>query len=209
VREPSLGISSQQQIFRACKQFGKAQSTRDNKPASLFSSTLHFFTQSPSTSPIHSSFVGIASMSDRADFLAGIAASGCGSMYGIYGDFGTFSGPYPDPSPPGKFFDTSDYDMSDGHNSSDGEGSSDDDDPKFKTQKTSKSRKKSKARKESKLLKGRKRERKMAKRIQRGNSIRVLHRYLGKKICETHIQIPEESVQYLARIATDAHYRYR
>jgi hypothetical protein len=49
----------------------------------------------------------------------------------------------------------------------------------------------------------------MAKRIQRGNSIRVLHHYLGKRICETHIQSPEESVQYLARIATDAHYRYR
>lgn len=52
-------------------------------------------------------------MSDRADFLAGIAASGCGSPFGIHGDFGTFSDPYPDPSPPGKVLDSFDYDMSD------------------------------------------------------------------------------------------------
>jgi len=58
-------------------------------------------------------------MSDRADFLAGIAASGYGSMYEIYGDFGTFSGPYPDPSPPHGSFGASYHDMLGDYNSSD------------------------------------------------------------------------------------------
>lgn len=50
----------------------------------------------------HNEPIYLVVMSDRADFLAGIAASGCGSVFGIGGDdFGSFSYPYPDPSPPG------------------------------------------------------------------------------------------------------------
>lgn len=67
-------------------------------------------------------------MSDRADFLAGIAASGDGSPFGIHGDFGTFGGPYPDPSPPSGVYDIFDHDMSDAHRSSGGEDHSDEDD---------------------------------------------------------------------------------
>ncbi|THV91392.1 hypothetical protein D6D25_09613, partial [Aureobasidium pullulans] len=53
-------------------------------------------------------------MSDRADFLAGIAASGCGSMFGIEGDdFGSFDYPYPDPSPPAGLHGDLDYGMLD------------------------------------------------------------------------------------------------
>ena len=53
-------------------------------------------------------------MSDRADFLAGIAASGCGSMFGIEGDdFGSFDSPYPDPSPPAGLHGGLDYGMLD------------------------------------------------------------------------------------------------
>ncbi|TIA74133.1 hypothetical protein D6C76_06414 [Aureobasidium pullulans] len=53
-------------------------------------------------------------MSDRADFLAGIAASGCGSMFGIEGDdFGSFDYPYPDPSPPAGLHGGLDYGMLD------------------------------------------------------------------------------------------------
>ncbi|KAH0263764.1 hypothetical protein KCU91_g12504, partial [Aureobasidium melanogenum] len=72
-------------------------------------------------------------MSDRADFLAGIAASGCDSQFGIYGDFGTFSGPYPDPSPPGGVFGISDYDMSDNSYPSGSEDHSQDAAPTLKT----------------------------------------------------------------------------
>ncbi|KAG9594634.1 hypothetical protein KCU77_g3572, partial [Aureobasidium melanogenum] len=60
-------------------------------------------------------------MSDRANSLASIAASGCGSPFGIHGDLGSFSGPYPDPSPPGGVFGISDYDMSDDYYPSSGE----------------------------------------------------------------------------------------
>ncbi|THW24568.1 hypothetical protein D6D23_05141 [Aureobasidium pullulans] len=50
----------------------------------------------------------------RADFLAGIAASGCGSMFGIEGDdFGSFDYPYPDPSPPAGLHGGLDYGMLD------------------------------------------------------------------------------------------------
>jgi hypothetical protein len=156
-------------------------------------------------------------MSDRADFLAGIAASGCGDMFGIHGDFGTFDSPYPDPSPPGAFFDASDYDISDDHNSSNDEDSSSDNSSisntqkqtkthkRSKTQMRSKSQKKSKSRKKSKSSK----ERKLKKNRERGNRIRAIHRYLGKEICETHSHFSEESIQTLARIAEDARYRYR
>lgn len=109
--------------FRACKQHNRCNNNNNN-PAFLFSPTLHSLTQSPSALPFHSSLINIASTSDRADFFAGIAASGRGSMYGIHGDFGTFSAPYPDPPPPGKSFDTFDYEMSNSYNSSGGEDSS-------------------------------------------------------------------------------------
>jgi hypothetical protein len=55
-------------------------------------------------------------MSDRADFIASIAASGSGSAMGIGGAvFGSFDYPYPDPSPPyggpaNYFFDSTLYD---------------------------------------------------------------------------------------------------
>ncbi|THY27089.1 hypothetical protein D6D00_05168 [Aureobasidium pullulans] len=50
----------------------------------------------------------------RADFLAGIAASGCGSMFGIEGDdFGSFDYAYPDPSPPAGLHGGLDYGMLD------------------------------------------------------------------------------------------------
>ncbi|CAD0032262.1 unnamed protein product, partial [Aureobasidium pullulans] len=53
-------------------------------------------------------------MCDRADFLAGIAASGCGSMFGIEGDdFGSFDYAYPDPSPPAGLHGGLDYGMLD------------------------------------------------------------------------------------------------
>lgn len=111
----------------------------------------HFFSLSNSTfsSSQDSSFahfiisvlLSSSAISDRADFLAGIAASGCGSPFGIHGDFGTFSGPYPDPSPPGEVFGISDYDMSNDYHSSGGEDYSDDDTSTSKARDTKRSRK--------------------------------------------------------------------
>lgn len=120
-------------------------------------------------------------MSDRADFLAGIAASGCGSMYGIDGDFGTFSGPYPDPSPPHESSGALDHDMSDIHNGSDAENDS--------ISETSKGLMPKKDRKQE-------------------ERIRLVHRHLNREIDETH-QFSEESTQLLARIARIARHDYR
>ncbi|KAG9852010.1 hypothetical protein KCU98_g3621, partial [Aureobasidium melanogenum] len=165
-------------------------------------------------------------MSDRADFLAGIAASGCGSPFGIHGDFGTFNGPYPDPSPPGGVYEIFDHDMSGDSYPSGSEDHSRDDAPTLKApykrrlrDKTTRG-KKAKAARRKKAKAEQRAEREKAKaepRAERRSKIRehiekvetsknrLISSYLGKEVGEDYSKLSESSKQNLFRISTEAH----
>lgn len=136
-------------------------------------------------------------MSDRADFLAGIAASGCGSMFGIEGDdFGSFDSPYPDPSPPAGFHGDLDHSMSDDDSIS-CDGSSESNAPVEAT-KPSKPKK-------SKLSKAlRKAQKNGKKKEQRMLMVRKKHEVKMKRRILASNHLSEESKNNLKRIANQA-----
>ncbi|THV87627.1 hypothetical protein D6C77_07090 [Aureobasidium pullulans] len=140
-------------------------------------------------------------MSDRADFLAGIAASGCGSMFGIEGDdFGSFDSPYPDPSPPAGFHDDLDHSMSDDDSIS-CDGSSESSVP-VKATKPSK-------RKKSKLSKAlRKAQKSDKKKEQRMLMARKRHEVKMKRRILASNHLSEESKNNLERIANQARIKF-
>ncbi|KAG9666452.1 hypothetical protein KCU99_g9749, partial [Aureobasidium melanogenum] len=169
-------------------------------------------------------------MSDRADFLAGIAASGCGSPFGIHGDFGTFSGPYPDPSPPGGVYEIFDHDMSGDSYPSGSEDHSHDDAPTLKAPHKHRLRDKAAREKKQKAARGKKAkaerraEREKAKaerRAERRSKIRehvekvetyknrLISSYLGKEVGKDYSKLSESSKQNLFRISTEAHAELR
>ncbi|KAG9739215.1 hypothetical protein KCU73_g9535, partial [Aureobasidium melanogenum] len=150
-------------------------------------------------------------MSDRADFLAGIAASGCGSQFGIYGDFGTFSGPYPDPSPPSGAYEIFDHDMSGDSSPSGSDDHSCDDAPTLKTphkrklgkKVTRRAKKKAERRAERMFISGER----MTKAETRKH--RLISSYLGKEVVKDHRKLSPESKQNLLRISKEAHAELR
>ncbi|KAH0337981.1 hypothetical protein KCU81_g7826, partial [Aureobasidium melanogenum] len=142
-------------------------------------------------------------MSDRADFLAGIAASGCGPQFGIYGDFGTFSGPYPDPSPPGGVFGISDYDMSDDSRPSGDEESSDADDSTSEASETDETSK-SALKKKKKLDAHAKKQLKLKEIQDRKLKRQMFHLHLDKSPSKAFTSISGVARQNLARISREA-----
>ncbi|KAG9563585.1 hypothetical protein KCU71_g3571, partial [Aureobasidium melanogenum] len=142
-------------------------------------------------------------MSDRADFLAGIAASGCGSQFGIYGDFGTFSGPYPDPSPPGGVFGIPDYDMSDDYYPSSVEDYSDGDNPTSEapeTEETSKFALKKKKKLDARAKKQLKLKEAQNQKLKR----QMFHLHLDKSPSKAFTSISGQARQNLVRISREA-----
>ncbi|THV66797.1 hypothetical protein D6D27_10245 [Aureobasidium pullulans] len=136
-------------------------------------------------------------MSDRADFLAGIAASGCGSMFGIEGDdFGSFDSPYPDPSPPTGFHGDLDHSISDDDSiSCDGSSESN---ALVEATKPSKPKK-------SKLSKAlRKAQKNDKKKEQRMLMVRKKHEVKMKRRILASNHLSEESKNNLKRIANQA-----
>ncbi|KAG9555622.1 hypothetical protein KCU71_g8081, partial [Aureobasidium melanogenum] len=142
-------------------------------------------------------------MSDRADFLAGIAASGCGSPFGIHGDFGTFSGPYPDPSPPGGSYGDSDYDMSDNSHSSSDEESSDADDSSSEASETDETSK-SALKKKKKLDAHANKQLKLKEARDRKLKRQMFHLHLDNSPSKAFTPISGEARQNLARISREA-----
>lgn len=114
-------------------------------------------------------------MPDRAASIAGTSVSGCASKLETHSDIEQSSSPYHSPSLGGSFI-VFERDMSDNRNPSGGEDYLS---PETTTNLTSK------------------------KTRQRGERIRMVHRYLNKEINETH-QFSEESTKLLARIAKNA-----
>ncbi|KAH0364688.1 hypothetical protein KCU65_g6618, partial [Aureobasidium melanogenum] len=204
MKEPHFTASSQQRGAQTRNQ--SADGASSHFDFSFCFHTPHQFLNSSSSARLSSS-----AMSDRADFLAGIAASGCGSQFGIYGDFGTFDGPYPDPSPTRGAYEIFDCDMSGDSYPSGSEDHSHDDAPTLKTshnrnlgKKTSRRAKKKAERRAGRMFISGER---MTKAETRKH--RLISSYLGKEVGKDYRKLSTESKQNLLRNSKEAHAELR